>query len=144
MAATSVPVSQILIAASALYLSGKYLLSRTNQEMLAESPLVTAALSSTELDKLPYPPNFLPGARNIQTPFGSTHVFEFGPEDGQKVLLVHGISTPCISVAGVAKELVKKGCRVLLFGIYMSPLFGLELIACVRLVWSRILCYARD
>jgi hypothetical protein len=32
------------------------------------------------------------------------------------VLLVHGISTPCIALGSLAEELVQGGCRVMLFG----------------------------
>uniref|UniRef100_A0A2D3V8A3 AB hydrolase-1 domain-containing protein n=1 Tax=Ramularia collo-cygni TaxID=112498 RepID=A0A2D3V8A3_9PEZI len=61
---------------------------------------------------LPYPPNALPGARDIETPYGVTRAYEFGPEDGRKVLLIHGISTPCLSMACLAKVLSANGCRV--------------------------------
>jgi pimeloyl-ACP methyl ester carboxylesterase len=68
---------------------------------------------------LAYPPDFLPGGQEITTPYGKTRVFEFGPEKSStKVLLIHGISTPCISVAGLARQLAKKGCRVMLFDLY--------------------------
>ena len=52
----------------------------------------------------------------MQTPFGSLRVYEWGPEDGRKVLFVHGISTPCLSLGLLAQELVDRGCRVMLFG----------------------------
>jgi pimeloyl-ACP methyl ester carboxylesterase len=45
-------------------------------------------------------------------------VYEFGPESGRKVLLVHGISTPCLSLGSVANALVEKGCRVMLFDLW--------------------------
>jgi hypothetical protein len=32
-----------------------------------------------------------------------------GPEKGRKVLLVHGISTACVALGGVANGLVEKG-----------------------------------
>lgn len=63
-----------------------------------------------------YPPDRFPGARDVPTPYGSLRTYEWGPEDGRKVLLVHGISTPCLSVGGLAEELVRKGCRVMIFG----------------------------
>jgi len=69
------------------------------------------------LSGLPYPPNALPGARDVDTPHGKVRAYEWGPEDGRKVLLVHGISTPCISLARLAEDLVQKGCRVILFGM---------------------------
>jgi pimeloyl-ACP methyl ester carboxylesterase len=45
-------------------------------------------------------------------------VYEWGPEKGRKVLLVHGISTPCVSLGGVANALVETGCRVLLLDLW--------------------------
>ncbi|KAK5126751.1 hypothetical protein LTR85_009685 [Meristemomyces frigidus] len=75
-------------------------------------------LSAQKLEDLPYPPNALPGARDVDTPYGNIRVYEWGPEDGRKVLLVHGISTPCIALAGVAKLLVEMGCRVMLFDLF--------------------------
>ena len=45
-------------------------------------------------------------------------VYEWGPEDGSKVLCVHGITTTCMSIGGVAYGLVEKGCRVMLFVSY--------------------------
>lgn len=48
--------------------------------------------------------------------YGTMRVYEFGPETGRRVLLVHGITTPCLSLGSIALELAeKKGCRVLLF-----------------------------
>ena len=75
-------------------------------------------LSKQGLDDLPYPPDALPGARDIDSPYGNTRVYEWGPEDGRKVLFVHGISTPCIAFADMAKLLVEKGCRVMLFDLF--------------------------
>jgi len=85
-----------------------------------ESPRTTLLpkLSETEKSKLPYPPDVLPGARDVSTPYGSIRVYEFGPENGRKVLLVHGISTPCISLGAVAHCLAENGCRVMLFDLF--------------------------
>lgn len=75
-------------------------------------------LSKGEVAKLPYPPDILPGARDVRTPYGHIRVFEWGPEDGEKVLLLHGISTPCLALASLAEELVSKGYRVILFDFF--------------------------
>jgi hypothetical protein len=85
---------------------------------ITPSPLKTVLpyLSKSQLTRLAYQPDLVPGARDVVTPFGSTRVYEFGPEDGQKVLLVHGITTPCLSLADIARNLVNKGCRVMLYG----------------------------
>lgn len=92
---------------------------RAHDPPIVASPLRTLipSLTSVEIEALPYPPNALPGARDVETPYGSTRVYEWGPEDGKKVLFLHGISTPCVSLKGVADELVEKaGARVLLIG----------------------------
>jgi hypothetical protein len=81
-------------------------------------------LSKDELARLPYPLDSLPGARDVPSPAGNIRVYEFGPEDGRKVLLIHGISTPCLALGGVAHGLEEKGCRVMMFDLY-----------------GRILCY---
>ncbi|KAF7553025.1 hypothetical protein G7046_g7210 [Stylonectria norvegica] len=68
-----------------------------------------------DFSALAYQPHQLPGARDVETPYGSIHVYEYGPEDGEKVLFIHGISTPCITLAPIANALVERGCRVMLF-----------------------------
>lgn len=90
------------------------------------SPLQTAIphLNSLQIARLAYSPDYFPGARDVYTTFGTTRVYEFGSDSASapKVLFVHGISTPCISLGGLAMELVAKGCRVILFGkLLFSP-----------------------
>jgi pimeloyl-ACP methyl ester carboxylesterase len=84
------------------------------------SPLEKAysLLESKSNKTLAYPPDFLPGGRNVNTPYGRCRAFEFGPENGPKVLLIHGISTPCVSIADLARLLAKRGCRVMTFDLY--------------------------
>jgi hypothetical protein len=91
-----------------------------NLHEITPSPLraILSNLSSQEISALAYKPDYFPGARDVDTPYGSCRVYEFGPEQGTKVLLVHGISTPCISLGGLAHELVNRGCRVILYGIH--------------------------
>jgi len=72
-------------------------------------------LSEEEAAGLPYPPDAYPGARDVPSSYGSLRVYEFGPDDGRKVVLVHGISNPCIALGAIAHGLVDKGCRVILF-----------------------------
>jgi pimeloyl-ACP methyl ester carboxylesterase len=75
-------------------------------------------LSKAEQDDLPYPPDAFPGARDVASPYGTIRVYEWGPEVGRKVLLIHGISTPCVALGGVAQGLVEKGCRVMLMDLW--------------------------
>jgi hypothetical protein len=79
-------------------------------------PLIQKTLTIEQQKKLPYAPDALEEARDVPTPFGSIRVYEWGPREGKKVLLIHGISTPCIALGGLAEELVKRGRRVMLFG----------------------------
>ena len=83
------------------------------------SPLKTLIprLSDAEIAALPYPPDAYPGARDVLSPYGSLRVYEWGPEDGRKVVLVHGITTPCVALGAIAHGLVDAGCRVILFDL---------------------------
>ncbi|KAL6718512.1 hypothetical protein ACLMJK_004604 [Lecanora helva] len=75
-------------------------------------------LSSSELFALPYPPNLLPGARDVKTPYGTMRVYEWGPQGGRKVMLIHGDTTPGPILAPIANALVKRGCRVMIFDLW--------------------------
>ncbi|KAK4453371.1 alpha/beta-hydrolase [Podospora aff. communis PSN243] len=75
-------------------------------------------LNEDDIASLPYPPDILPGSRDVQTPYGTIKVFEWGPEDGERVLLLHGISTPCLSLANLAEALVAQGYRVMIFDFF--------------------------
>src|SRR4051794_28234289 len=106
------------LAALAAYAALQHHRSRAARQRIhaiTASPLA-AVLSDDPRPALAYPPDLLPGARTVATPWGACRAYEFGPERGQKVLLVHGISTPCVSLRGVALELEARGCRVLLYG----------------------------
>lgn len=91
---------------------------RSRIDSVTKSPLkyVLPGLTADQIEELPYGPGEFPGARTVETPYGSCRAYEFGNETGLKVLLIHGISTPCISLRGVAFELQRRGCRVLLYG----------------------------
>lgn len=64
----------------------------------------------------PYLTDAFPGGRQFKTVYGTIQVFEWGPEEGEKVLMVHGLGTPCIALGDMAKEFVSKGYRVMIFG----------------------------
>ncbi|EAQ93625.1 hypothetical protein CHGG_01860 [Chaetomium globosum CBS 148.51] len=91
------------------------------QPKVIRSPLrsVLPRLSQDEFDKLEYKPDNFPGARDVETPYGSIRVYEWGPLTGEKVVFVHGISTSCITLTKLANALVEeKGCRVMLFDLF--------------------------
>ncbi|PVH92919.1 alpha/beta-hydrolase [Periconia macrospinosa] len=75
-------------------------------------------LPEDQIKSLPYPPNALPGSRHVDSPYGRTRVYEWGPENGPRILLIHGISTPSIALADLAHRLVAEGYRVLLFDLF--------------------------
>lgn len=116
-------ISRSAIASgAALFVAGflaRGLINRRLRRAVVASPRsrVLDRLSEDELAKLPYPLDALPGARDVQSPAGSLRVYEFGPENGRKVLLIHGVSTPCLALGGVAHGLAEKGCRVMLFDL---------------------------
>lgn len=88
----------LLVIGIALSLSVISLRER-RANIIIPSPLqAVSRLSADEVAQLPYPPNALPGARDVATPYGDLRIYEWGPEDGRKVLMVHGISTPCVAL----------------------------------------------
>lgn len=83
-----------------------------------ESPRGTLIpfISAEEAATMAYPPDALPGARDVETFYGSMRVYEWGPVDGDKVLFVHGDATPSLVFSKIAQGLVDAGYRVMLFG----------------------------
>lgn len=82
------------------------------------SPLTTQLpnLSPSQIASLPYPPDLYPGARDAKTSYGIMRVYEWGNENGRKVMLVHGDATSAPVWKRVAAGLVEKGCRVIVLG----------------------------
>ncbi|CAI6095363.1 unnamed protein product [Clonostachys chloroleuca] len=92
--------------------------NKTAATILAKTRRRSLAAGRQELEPEPYPQDVFPGGREVETPYGTIQVFEWGPENGEKVALVHGIGTPCIALGDMAKQFVAKGCRVLLFDLF--------------------------
>lgn len=76
-------------------------------------------ISLKQAAALPYPPDLLPGARDVATPYGVMRVYEWGPKDGEKMLFIHGDTTPAPMLGPVARDLVNRGCRVMMFGMFI-------------------------
>ncbi|KAK3674987.1 hypothetical protein LTR78_005331 [Recurvomyces mirabilis] len=85
--------------------------SNNNAGILASPRRAMGSLAKKQLDDLPYPPDALPGGRDVESPYGSIRVYEWGPEGGRRVLLVHAL-------APMAKLLVEQGYRVMLFDLF--------------------------
>jgi pimeloyl-ACP methyl ester carboxylesterase len=126
-------IAASLLAPTALYALSRLLASsnnnrpkQQNQEdpiRIYRAPPRHPTLSELRHQKLnttcPYPPDSLPNPRDIDTPYGDIRSYEWGPPEGRKFLFVHGISTPCISLAALAQRLVEEhGARVLLFDLF--------------------------
>lgn len=124
-------------------LTNRILTPQTTPRIIG-SPMKTVLprVSKEELSELPYPPDFIPGGRDVDTPYGTIRAYEYGPEDGHKVLLVHGISTPCLALASVAEKLAQKGYRVMLFDLFGRGYSDapVDLSQDLRLFTSQILC----
>ncbi|KAK4232242.1 Alpha/Beta hydrolase protein [Podospora fimiseda] len=99
---------------------GTIIRSGPSKKQYIESPRASQLprLTKEEIQQLPYPPDALPGGRDVDTPYGRLKVFEWGPENGEKVLLLHGISTPCLSLGDVGDALVSNGYRVMTFDFF--------------------------
>ena len=82
------------------------------------SPLQTLLpkLSERQIAELPYPPDFFPGARDVDSPYGKLRVYEWGPESGKKIMMVPGDTTPAPIFGVIAKSMVERGFRVLVLG----------------------------
>ena len=73
-------------------------------------------ISPEQAAALPYSPTLLPGGRDVLTPYGTMRVYEWGPEEGRRVILIHGDTTPAPILGVIADGLARRGCRVLIFG----------------------------
>lgn len=73
-------------------------------------------ISAEQAANMAYPPNALPGGRDVPTFYGNMRVYEWGPLDGEKVMFVHGDATPSLVFSKIAQILVDVGFRVMLFG----------------------------
>ncbi|KAK3394445.1 Alpha/Beta hydrolase protein [Podospora didyma] len=117
---TAVVIASTVVATAALLPLLRRALWPTHPRVIP-SPLSTVIprLSEEETKRLQYRSDAFPGARDVLTPYGSIRVYEWGPEDGPKVLFVHGISTTCMTLGPLAHAMVKeKGCRVMMFDLF--------------------------
>ncbi|KAH9833872.1 alpha/beta-hydrolase [Rhodofomes roseus] len=65
-----------------------------------------------------YPETFYDGGAYVHFPQGSVRYWLIGPEKGQRVVLIHGLSVPAIIWKDVAPQLAHSGIRVLLYDLY--------------------------
>ncbi|KAG0255721.1 hypothetical protein BG011_004962 [Mortierella polycephala] len=76
------------------------------------------ALPPQSTKRAVYPEDYYPGGEYADLSFGETHYFLFGPEDGKKIVFVHGLSTPASVYNKTANHMANQGYRVLLYDLY--------------------------
>ncbi|KAJ2907047.1 hypothetical protein MKZ38_008615 [Zalerion maritima] len=102
-----------------LVVGKKYLYPRRDPVIL--SPLTAVRLGkipSAVAEDLEHGPDEFPGARDVNTPYGSIRTYEFGPSSGKKILFIHGISTSAMTLTRLANSFVASNHRVLLFDLF--------------------------
>lgn len=98
------------IAAASVVLLGLLLASYTETEK---------PLASLRSDPSPYYPTSLyPNSTSVETPYGSMQYALFGPEDGERIVFVHGYSCPSPIFEQLSKSLAKDGYRVLTYDLW--------------------------
>lgn len=65
-----------------------------------------------------YPDDIYPNGSYFKSPYGRVRYYVIGPMEGEKVVLIHGISVPSIGYKKIANALAERGFQVLLFDLY--------------------------
>ncbi|KAI8066639.1 Alpha/Beta hydrolase protein [Gongronella butleri] len=65
-----------------------------------------------------YTPEFYPGGQDLALPHGTMRYWLFGPEDGKKVVLIHGIATGASIFDIAGRYLADNKHRVLVFDLW--------------------------
>ncbi|KAL6298206.1 alpha/beta-hydrolase [Sparassis latifolia] len=77
-----------------------------------------SSLPPTSSARRIYPEDFYEGGAYVQFPNGTVRYWLIGPEDGTRIVLIHGLSIPAFIWRDVAHHLAKNGFRVLLYDLY--------------------------
>lgn len=65
-----------------------------------------------------YPPDAFEGGSDVRLPNGRVKYYLLGPEEGEKIVLVHGFSSPCLVWRELGTSLANAGFRVLMYDHY--------------------------
>ncbi|KAI0801315.1 alpha/beta-hydrolase [Fomes fomentarius] len=65
-----------------------------------------------------YPEDLFPNGNYAPLPHGRVRYWVIGPEEGAKVVLIHGISTPSVTWREIGPYLAEAGFRVLIYDLY--------------------------
>jgi len=111
-------LSLLLVASTSVLLALRLLASfPLPPEPLAIYPSLASLPEDSRSWKI-YPENFFEGGQYVTFPFGKVRYWLMGPEDGEKIALIHGFSVPSIIWKDVAPQLASKGFRVLVYDLY--------------------------
>lgn len=105
-----------LASAAALGLAVKLL--ATPPPAIIKAPERESRSAGNEKEDSLYPTDYYPGARDVETPYGSMRIYTFGPESGARILFVHGITTPSPVFTGILQEMAEAGYRVTAFDLF--------------------------
>ncbi|KAH9849809.1 alpha/beta-hydrolase [Lenzites betulinus] len=90
----------------------------SNTNVLGRADPSMEVLPVTSRIRQVYPEDLFPNGNYAQLPYGRTRYWILGPEDGVKVVLIHGISTPSVTWMKLAPYLAEHGFRVLAYDLY--------------------------
>ncbi|PIL32015.1 hypothetical protein GSI_06719 [Ganoderma sinense ZZ0214-1] len=76
------------------------------------------ALPETSKIRQLYPADLFPNGNYAPLLYGRVRYWIVGPEDGTKVVLIHGISTPSVTWTHIGPYLAERGFRVLVYDLY--------------------------
>ncbi|GBE78277.1 alpha/beta-hydrolase [Sparassis latifolia] len=88
-----------------------------NNFPLAVSHSMEALPASSRIRSI-YPEDIFPNGSYVQLPYGRVRFWLLGPDNGPRVVLIHGLSTPGITWLKVAPYLAERGFRVLVYDLY--------------------------
>jgi pimeloyl-ACP methyl ester carboxylesterase len=65
-----------------------------------------------------YHRNFFPGGQDVDLVYGTCRMYLFGPENGERIIFVHGISMASSSFDVVARDVAAAGYRVCVYDLW--------------------------
>ncbi|KAI9018540.1 Alpha/Beta hydrolase protein [Phycomyces nitens] len=74
--------------------------------------------SHSSIPSIYYPPDFYPNGTDLVLPMGTIRYWLIGDPNGQKVTLIHGISTGAACYLSLSQSLADKGHNILLFDLW--------------------------
>ncbi|UZJ54035.1 hypothetical protein CBS101457_003355 [Exobasidium rhododendri] len=96
-------------------IAGLLILAVTRARLHTSAHRLLEAPEPTERE--PYPWNLYEGGATLETPYGKLRLYEMGPKEGKKVLLIHGISQPCPTWRLIVPKLIESGHRILCYDL---------------------------